>query len=150
MRFRLTLPHNTILIVCYECILEISSKRHVRVDLLGREKKVNNHHHLLRHLLGDAFCGVWAPEGLFSGEPLDFPRPSTHTRNINLENTDWPSGKRWEDDIFWFFWFLSRFYKLSHKHLQFLENHGETILYHNRHILFITCGHHCVWTLFMS
>lgn len=100
-----------------------------------KKKKVNNHHHLLRHLLGDAFCGVWASEGLFSGKPLDFLQPSTHTQGINLENTGWLSGKRWEDDIFWFFSFLSRFYKLSQKHLQFLENHRETILYHNRHVL---------------
>ena len=118
---------------------------------------MNNHQleSLLRHLLGDAFCGVWASDQLPLLEQT-FRLPAYMIVNTHPGHEP---GEHWlaltvEEDgkgtFFDSFGFPPDFSHYPKSILQFLQKRCDTIFYHNRsfqHILSTTCGQHCVYYL---
>lgn len=118
---------------------------------------MNNHEleGILRHLLGDSFCGVWASDQL----PLlrqSFRLPAYMIVNTHPAHEP---GEHWlaltleegqKASFFDSFGFSPEFSHYPKSILEFLKKRCETISYHThqfQHTLSTTCGQHCVFYL---
>ena len=121
-------------------------------------KEINNHHleKLLRKVLGDVLCGVWASDQLPS-LTRSFALPSyfiisTHEGHQPWEH--WLSITLEEDGtgtLFYSYGFSPDFDYYPGSILHFLENHSDRILYHKlqlQHPLSRVCSQHCIYYLY--